>query len=692
MANFVLELLSEEIPSRMQKNAAKHLENEFIQKISEIGLKYEKIRSFYSSRRLTIIVEEIELYSEEIKVEKLGPRVDAPKIAIDGFLRSCGAKSTKDCAIINDKKGDRYQFTQKIPSKFAPEILPVIITEIITKFPWPKSMRWGNGSLRWVRPLRNILALIFDKTKIIPVDFDIDDISSNNYTYGHRFLKNNQISIKSINNYLEELHKNYVMLDVDDRKNEILSQLEQIERRYDLKILMDEDLLDEVSGLVEWPIVHIGNFEEAFLELPKEVLITSMKSHQKYFSVVDNKTGEITNKFILVSNIDSMDKGKFIINGNERVLSARLYDAKYFWDRDNAQPLIEKSELLENVTFHKQIGTLSNKIERIGNIAQKISTILNIKDENIILASKLIKNDLLTEMVGEFPELQGVMGRYYALNQGYDKSVCDAISEHYLPNSPQDKVPTNYLSYILSLADKLDNLVCFWSIGEKPTGSKDPYALRRSGNGIIRNIIVNNLDLNFDHLIEELFIETNICNQGDARSLSSDLVEFLVDRFRTFLSDQQIDIQITNAIIAADKTSNFYRINSKIKMINDFVQTTEGKELFRSLNRIKNIIDGDYLDTKFEDISVNLFQKEEENNLYTGIQKLTKQNIKSDDINEAKNFLYQLSILTPEINNFFDNVVVNHEDEKIKTNRINLLASVLFLLQYIVDLKLVDIK
>lgn len=692
MANFVLELLSEEIPSRMQKNAAKHLENEFIQKISEIGLKYEKIRSFYSSRRLTIIVEEIELYSEEIEVEKLGPRVDAPKIAIDGFLRSCGAKSTKDCAIINDKKGDRYQFTQKIPSKFAPEILPVIITEIITKFPWPKSMRWGNGSLRWVRPLRNILALIFDKTKIIPVDFDIDDISSNNYTYGHRFLKNNQISIKSINNYLEELHKNYVMLDVDDRKNEILSQLEQIERRYDLKILMDEDLLDEVSGLVEWPIVHIGNFEEAFLELPKEVLITSMKSHQKYFSVVDNKTGEITNKFILVSNIDSMDKGKFIINGNERVLSARLYDAKYFWDRDNAQPLIEKSELLENVTFHKQIGTLSNKIERIGNIAQKISTILNIKDENIILASKLIKNDLLTEMVGEFPELQGVMGRYYALNQGYDKSVCDAISEHYLPNSPQDKVPTNYLSYILSLADKLDNLVCFWSIGEKPTGSKDPYALRRSGNGIIRNIIVNNLDLNFDHLIEELFIETNICNQGDARSLSSDLVEFLVDRFRTFLSDQQIDIQITNAIIAADKTSNFYRINSKIKMINDFVQTTEGKELFRSLNRIKNIIDGDYLDTKFEDISVNLFQKEEENNLYTGIQKLTKQNIKSDDINEAKNFLYQLSILTPEINNFFDNVVVNHEDEKIKTNRINLLASVLFLLQYIVDLKLVDIK
>jgi len=692
MANFVLELLSEEIPSRMQKNAAKHLENEFIQKISEIGLKYEKIRSFYSSRRLTIIVEEIELYSEEIEVEKLGPRVDAPKIAIDGFLRSCGAKSTKDCTIINDKKGDRYQFTQKTPSKFAPEILPVIITEIITKFPWPKSMRWGNGSLRWVRPLRNILALIFDKTKIIPVDFDIDDISSNNYTYGHRFLKNNQISIKSINNYLEELHKNYVMLDVDDRKNEILSQLEQIERQYDLKILMDEDLLDEVSGLVEWPIVHIGNFEEAFLELPKEVLITSMKSHQKYFSVVDNKTGEITNKFILVSNIDSMDKGKFIINGNERVLSARLYDAKYFWDRDNAQPLIEKSELLENVTFHKQIGTLSNKIERIGNIAQKISTILNIKDENIILASKLIKNDLLTEMVGEFPELQGVMGRYYALNQGYDKSVCDAISEHYLPNSPQDKVPTNYLSYILSLADKLDNLVCFWSIGEKPTGSKDPYALRRSGNGIIRNIIVNNLDLNFDHLIEELFIETNICNQGDARSLSSDLVEFLVDRFRTFLSDQQIDIQITNAIIAADKTSNFYRINSKIKMINDFVQTTEGKELFRSLNRIKNIIDGDYLDTKFEDISVNLFQKEEENNLYTGIQKLTKQNIKSDDINEAKNFLYQLSILTPEINNFFDNVVVNHEDEKIKTNRINLLASVLFLLQYIVDLKLVDIK
>ncbi|MBL6770998.1 MAG: glycine--tRNA ligase subunit beta [Rhizobiales bacterium] len=692
MANFVLELLSEEIPSRMQKNASKHLENEFIQKISEIGLKYEKIRSFYSSRRLTIIVEEIELYSEEIEVEKLGPRVDAPKIAIDGFLRSCGAKSTKDCTIINDKKGDRYQFTQKIPSKFAPEILPVIITEIITKFPWPKSMRWGNGSLRWVRPLRNILALIFDKTKIILVDFDIDDISSNNYTYGHRFLKNNQISIKSINNYLEELHKNYVMLDVDDRKNEILSQLEQIERRYDLKILMDEDLLDEVSGLVEWPIVHIGNFEEAFLELPKEVLITSMKSHQKYFSVVDNKTGKITNKFILVSNIDSMDKGKFIINGNERVLSARLYDAKYFWDRDNAQPLIEKSELLENVTFHKQIGTLSNKIERIGNIAHKISTILNIKDENIILASKLIKNDLLTEMVGEFPELQGVMGRYYALNQGYDKSVCDAISEHYLPNSPQDKVPTNYLSYILSLADKLDNLVCFWSIGEKPTGSKDPYALRRSGNGIIRNIIVNNLDLNFDHLIEELFIETNICNQGDARSLSSDLVEFLVDRFRTLLSDQQIDIQISNAIIAADKTSNFYRINSKIKMINDFVQTTEGKELFRSLNRIKNIIDGDYLDTKFEDISVNLFQKEEENNLYTGIQKLTKQNIKSDDINEAKNFLYQLSILTPEINNFFDNVVVNHEDEKIKTNRINLLASVLFLLQYIVDLKLVDIK
>jgi glycyl-tRNA synthetase beta chain len=692
MANFVLELLSEEIPSRMQRNAAKHLENEFIQRISEIGLKHEKIRSLYSSRRLTIIVEEIELFSEEIEVEKLGPRVDAPRIAIDGFLRSCGAKSTKDCTIIHDKKGDRYQFIQKTPSKYAPEILPALITDIITKFPWPKSMRWGSGSLRWVRPLRNILAVIFDEAKIIPVNFEIENIRSNNYTYGHRFLHNDQITIKSINNYLEELHKNYVMLDVDDRKNEILSQVQQIEKRYNLKILMDEDLLDEVSGLVEWPIVHLGTFDETFLELPKEVLITSMKSHQKYFSVIDNKTGEITNKFILVSNIDSTDKGKSIINGNERVLSARLYDAKYFWDRDNAQPLIEKSELLESVTFHKDIGTLSNKVERIGNIAQKISKILNIKDKNIILASKLIKNDLLTEMVGEFPELQGVMGRYYALNQGYDKSICDAISEHYLPNSPKDKVPNNYLSYILSLADKLDNLVCFWSIGEKPTGSKDPYALRRSGNGVIRNIIVNNLDLNFDHLIEELFIETNICNKSDASSLSSDLVEFLIDRYRTFLSDQQIDIQIANAIIAADKTSNFYRINSKINMINDFIQTTEGQELFRSLNRIKNIIDSDYLDAKFEDISVNLFQKEEENNLYTGVQKLIKQNIKSDDINEAKNFMHQLSVLTPEINNFFDNVVVNDEDIKIKTNRINLLASVLLLLQHIVDLKLVDIK
>ena len=691
MSDFILELLSEEIPSRMQKQASEYLLREFRQQTEGAGLEVGQIQSFYSTRRLTLIVTNMKSQTSEMAVEKLGPRIDSPDDAINGFLRSNNIKSIDDCDILDDKKGKRYRYIETVPAKTAITILPPIIEEIIRKFSWPKSMRWGNGNSRWVRPLRNIMAIIYENNSVNKLKINVEGLLANDYTFGHRFLKNQKIYIKGVSDYFEALTNHLVIADQGQRRELILEQISKIEKKFDISVIKDEKLLEEVSGLVEWPIALCAEFDEKFLNLPDEVLQTSMRSHQKYFSVAEKKTKNLTNKFILISNIQIPDEGNSVILGNQRVLSARLYDAKYFWDRDIDKPLIDNLRLLNSVTYHQKLGSLGLKVERIELIALELERTLGLNLENIPIAAKLIKNDLLSEMVGEFPDLQGIMGSYYAERQGYDEDICDAIKNHYMPVTPRDETPKKSLSFCLSVADKIDTLVGFWSIGETPTGSKDPYALRRAGNGLIRNIIENKLDFDFAHFIEKILQKSDLLKKQQHSSVREGLINFMNERFRSYILDNKYDVRISDAIFRDDDFVNYYMTLSRIQLLSQFIKTDNGLSLLKALKRINNILDPSLPNNTFGQIDQKIFTSDAENNLYTVIEKLGKKKSKSNDITEIKKYLVDVSILADPINDFFENIIVNDEDKNIRTNRFFLLNSVIDLTSNIFDISKIEL-
>ncbi|MEC8315637.1 MAG: glycine--tRNA ligase subunit beta [Pseudomonadota bacterium] len=691
MSDFILELLSEEIPSRMQKQASEYLLREFKQQTEGAGLEVGQIQSFYSTRRLTLIVTNMKSQTAAMTIEKLGPRIDSPDNAINGFLRSNNIKSIDDCDILDDKKGKRYRYIETVPAKMAITILPPIIEEIIRKFSWPKSMRWGNGNSRWVRPLRNIMAIIYDNKSVNKLKINIEGLLANDYTFGHRFLKNQKIYIKGVSDYFEALTNHLVIADQGQRRELILEQISKIEKKFDISVIKDEKLLEEVSGLVEWPVALCAEFDEKFLNLPDEVLQTSMRSHQKYFSVAEKKTKNLTNKFILISNIQTSDEGNSVILGNQRVLSARLYDAKYFWDRDIDQPLIDNLRLLNSVTYHQKLGSLGSKVERIELIALELNQTLGLNLENIPTATKLIKNDLLSEMVGEFPDLQGIMGSYYAERQGYDEDICDAIKNHYMPVTPRDETPKKSLSFCLSVADKIDTLVGFWSIGETPTGSKDPYALRRAGNGLIRNIIENKLDFDFAHFIEKILHKSDLLKKQQHSSVREGLINFMNERFRSYILDNKYDVRICDAIFRDDDFVNYYVTLSRIQLLSQFIKTDNGLSLLKALKRINNILDPSLPNNTFGQIDQKIFTSDVENNLYTGIEKLRKKKSKSNDITEIKKYLSDVSILADPINDFFEQIIVNDEDKNIRTNRFFLLNSVIDLISNIFDISKIEL-
>ena len=691
MSDFILELLSEEIPSRMQKQASEYLHREFKKQTEDAGLEFGQIQSFYSMRRLTLIVTNMKSQTAEMTVEKLGPRIDSPDNAINGFLRSNNIKSTDDCDILDDKKGKRYRYIEVVPAKKAITILPTIIEEIIHKFSWPKSMRWGDGNSRWVRPLRNIMAIIYENNSVNKLKINVDDLYANDFTFGHRFLKNQKIYIKGVSDYFETLTNHLVIADQGQRRELILEQISKIEKKFDISVIKDEKLLEEVSGLVEWPVALCAEFDEKFLNLPDEVLQTSMRSHQKYFSVAEKKTKNLTNKFILISNIQTSDEGNSVILGNQRVLSARLYDAKYFWDRDIDQPLIDNLRLLNSVTYHQKLGSLGSKVERIELIALELDQTLGLNLENIPITAKLIKNDLLSEMVGEFPDLQGIMGSYYAELQGYDEDVCDAIKNHYMPVTPRDQTPKKPLSFCLSVADKIDTLVGFWSIGETPTGSKDPYALRRAGNGLIRNIIENELDFDFGNFIEKILQKSDFLKKQQHSSVREGLINFMNERFQSYILDNKYDIRICDAVTLDDDFVNYYMTLSRIQLLSQFMKKDNGLSFLKALKRINNILDQSLSQNTFGQIDKKIFTSDVENNLYTGIEKLRKKKPKSNDITEIKKYLSDVSILAESINDFFENIIVNDEDKNIRTNRFFLLNSVIDLTSNIFDISKIEL-
>src|ERR1700742_352167 len=501
MPDLLLELFSEEIPARMQAKAAEDLRRMVTDKLVAEGLVYEGAKAFATPRRLALTVHGIPVRQPDLKEERRGPRVGGPDAAIQGFLKATGLSSISEAKIQSDKKGDRYIALIEKPGRPAIDVLAEILPVIIRTFPWPKSMRWGArsakpGSLVWVRPLHAIIATFGLETEEPDVvKFSVDGIEAGQTTYGHRFMAPAPISVRRFEDYEQKLLAAKVVLDPERRKDVILTDAKQLAFAQNLELVEDETLLNEVAGLVEWPVVMMGTFDQEYLALPDEVIRATIRNNQKCFVVRDPKTGKLTNKFIVTANIEASDGGKVIVAGNERVIRARLSDAKFFYETDLKTKLEDRLPKFEQIVFHEKLGTQGERIRRIEKLAAEIAPLGGGDIEKAKRAAHLAKADLLTEVVGEFPELQGLMGKYYALAQGEDASVAAASEEHYKPQGPADRVPTDPVSVAVALADKLDTLVGFWAIDEKPTGSKDPYALRRAALGVIRLIVENELRL-----------------------------------------------------------------------------------------------------------------------------------------------------------------------------------------------------
>src|SRR5581483_6113069 len=499
MPDLLLEFLSEEIPARMQARAAEDLRKLVTDKLVAAGLVYEGAKAFVPPRRLALAVHGIPARQPDIKEEKKGPRVGAPDNAIAGFLKAAGLKSIGEAKVQPDKKGDFYVAVIEKPGRDAIAVIGEMLPDVIRSFPWPKSMRWGArskepGALTWVRPLHSIVATFGPETEDPDiVSFSVGGVASDNETRGHRFMAPQPFTVRRLDDYMAKLDKAKVVLDAQRRKNIILADAKELAFAQGLDLVEDRGLLDEVAGLVEWPVVLMGSFDESFLHIPEEVIRATIRNNQKCFVLRDTAHAKLVNKFLLVSNMEAEDGGKAIVAGNERVIRARLSDAKFFYETDLKTRLEDRLPKFEHIVFHEKLGTQAERIARIERLAVELAPIVGADVEKARRAAKLCKADLLTEMVGEFPELQGLMGKYYAEAQGKDEAVAHAIEDHYSPKGPDDLVPADPVSVAVALADKIDTLVGFWAIDEKPTGSKDPYALRRAALGVIRILLDNQI-------------------------------------------------------------------------------------------------------------------------------------------------------------------------------------------------------
>src|SRR5476649_350231 len=551
MPDLLLELFSEEIPARMQAGAARDLERLMVGALTDRGYLFEGIKAFAGPRRLTLAIAGLPAKQSDVREELKGPKTDAAPAALEGFLKKTGL--TKDqLKVEKTPKGDVYMAVVERAGRETPHVLAEIIPDVMAKLPWPKSMRWKPGSsVRWVRPLHSILCT-FDG-ELVP--FSFAGISSGLHTRGHRFLSEGKIEAKRFDDYEHKLRAAHVILDAEERAAIIFEGIKQAAFVHGLEMIPDEGLLAEVSGLAEWPTVYVGTIQNEFMDVPAEILQTSMRTHQKYFSLRDPKTEKMANRFALVSNMVAKDGGKEIVAGNERVLRARLSDAKFFWDEDRKHSLGSRVEKLKGIVFHAKLGTQFERVERIEKLAGEIAAKIGADVEKAKRAARLAKADLTTGVVGEFPELQGVMGRYYALHDKEDAAVADAVRDHYKPVGPSDAVPSDKVAIAVELADKLDALTGFFAAGEKPTGSGDPFALRRAALGVIRIILENDdLRLPLTTLIP-MARRAGGASALEANKLDSVIIElaaFFEDRFRVVLRDRGAAFDLVAAVFALD--------------------------------------------------------------------------------------------------------------------------------------------
>ncbi|MEY8881258.1 glycine--tRNA ligase subunit beta [Donghicola sp. XS_ASV15] len=668
MPDLLIELFSEEIPARMQARAAEDLKKKVTDGMVEAGLTYAHAKAFATPRRLVLAVEDVLDRSPDLKEERKGPRVGAPEKAIEGFLRGAGV-TMDQLEIRDEKKGQVYFTTIQTPGREAAAIIAEVLENTVRNFPWPKSMRWGAGSLRWVRPLHSIICLLTREDGAEVVDLDIDGIKSGRSTRGHRFMGGDAFEVSSFDDYVAKLKKAKVILDPEERAETIWHDATNMAFAQGMELVEDRGLLAEVAGLVEWPVVLMGEIGAVFLNLPPEVLQTSMKEHQKFFSVKNPKTGRIE-KFVTVANIETRDNGATILAGNQKVLAARLSDAKFFWENDlrTAKAGMDTwVDGLGNVTFHNKLGSQKERIERIVALAAELAPVTGANAEAAQTAARIAKADLQSEMVYEFPELQGLMGRYYAEAAGYDADVARVCQEHYSPLGPSDDVPTAPLSVTVALADKLDTLTGFWAIDEKPTGSKDPFALRRAALGVIRLLLENDLRMNLlDHLSAA----------GEAKD---DLLSFFHDRLKFYLKDQGIRHDIIDACLAMDGADDLTLLVKRARALSDVLGTEDGVNLVQGYKRAANILaqaeekDGvEYsfgADPKFAEV-------DEEKALFdalTAASDAIKDALSSEDFAAA---MGQMAELRAPIDAFFEAVQVNTDHEIVRRNRLNLLSQI----------------
>lgn len=705
MAELLLELFSEEIPARMQTRAREELARLLGDKLKAAGLEFSDIKTFVTPRRLTAVVDSLPKRSPDVSEEKKGPRVAAPEKAIAGFLKGAGMQSIDQAEIREDKKGSFYVAMIKTPGRDTAEVVAEIVPEIVMSFPWPKAMRWRDGRLRWVRPLHAILCVLDGKV----VDFEIDSIRSGSRTRGHRFMAPKDFAVKSFKDYVAKLKDAFVILDTDDRIAVILKGARKRADEDGLELIEDDGLLAENAGLTEWPVPLMGQFDEDFLSVPPEVLATAMKAHQKCFSL--KKGDDLANRFILVANLKAEDRGKAITEGNERVIAARLADAKFFYDQDRKSSLESWVPKLKEITFHEKLGTQYDRVQRIFQLAREIAPLVGADPDLAERGAILAKADLVSEMVGEFPELQGVMGRYYALDQGENPVVAEAIAEHYKPVGPTDEVPCEPVAIAVALADKLDTLMCFWAIDEKPTGSKDPYALRRATLGVIRIVMENGLRIplfktfrnvgiklreqllsDYGDLVSELTatyrearpndgsIATNVGSDvlRASRAAARSLLDFFADRLKVYLRDQGARHDLVDAVFALGD-DDLLMIVRRVEALGRFLETEDGANLLAGTKRAMNILRiEEKKDGRTYDAASNpaRLEQPDEKALAEAIGQVSQAaafSIENEDFEAA---MRAMALLRAPVDAFFDNVTVNTDDPKLRENRLRLLNQI----------------
>jgi glycyl-tRNA synthetase beta chain len=717
MPDLLLELFSEEIPARMQGNAARDLERLVVGALSDRGLMFEGVKAFAGPRRLTLAIAGLPGKQPDVTEELKGPKVDAPQAALDGFLRKSGL-TKEQLKVEKTPKGDVYIAVTSRKGRATAEVLTEILPEAFAKLPWPKSMRFPGSAIRWVRPLHGIVATFDGET----VPFEFAGVTSGRATMGHRFLSSGPIEVRRFEDYEKKLRDAHVILDAAERKEIILHEAKQKAFALGLELIEDEGLLEEVAGLAEWPVVLIGTIEDQFMDVPPEILQTSMRTHQKYFSLRDPKMGKMANRFAVVSNTVASDGGKQIVAGNERVLRARLSDAKFFWELDQKSSLGSRLENLETIVFHAKLGTQWERMERLEALADVIAKEIGADVMKARRAAQLCKVDLTTSAVMEFPELQGVMGRYYAIIDGEDREVADAIRDHYKPLGPNDAVPTAPVSISVALADKLDALVGFFAINEKPTGSGDPYALRRSALGLIRIIIANQLRLPIaTRLIgishSRLGVEhapsksrNKPKSSPDAIRYSTDvivesspfeaphivirdLLAFLADRLKVALREKGTRHDLIDAVFSLGNEDDLVRLVARVEALQSFLKTDEGANLLAGYKRAANILKAEEKKDKavFDgEPDPALFQAPEEKALAQALaaaQVRIAEEIKSERFVEAMGVM---SRLRAPVDAFFEGVKVNDDDKSVRENRLKLLSRLRATLHLVADFSKIE--